>query len=98
MSDFDEVCFFDVVVCGVFGGLEWCMEIVELILGFEECNMFWVDSWCKYDVGFGICYFDYFVDVIFFFEVCFGCLCGFCFKDWVDYKFCKFLEVLGLLD
>lgn len=69
---FYEIRFLVNLFFGLVGGFEWCIEIVVMINGYEECCSFWVYLCCRYDVGMGLWLLDDVVVLIVFFEVWVG--------------------------
>ncbi len=86
---FHEIRFPDDISRGARGGPERRTQIVELASGSEERNASWANSRRRYDVAYGIRRADDLAAVVAFFEARNGCLHGFRFKDWSDYKSCQ---------
>lgn len=98
MADFHEVRFPDTISKGSSGGPSRRTDIVTLRSGFEERNAVWADSRRSYDAGLGLRNIDDLYDVLDFWEARFGALYGFRWKDWMDYKSCKPLQIPTALD
>ncbi len=83
---FHEVRFPANLSFGSVGGPERRTEVVALTNGFEERNTPWAEARRRYDAGVGLRSLDDIADLVAFFEVRQGQLCGFRWKDWADYK------------
>lgn len=83
---FHEVRFPTEIAFGSTGGPERRTEIVTLGSGHEERNSRWADSRRRYNAGYGIRSLDDLHAVIAFFEERRGRLCGFRWRDRIDYK------------
>ena len=85
---FHEIRFPGAIAFHSSGGPERKTEIVTLGSGFEERNAVWANSRRRYDVGYGIRTLDDLHGVLEFFEARMGCLYGFRFCDFADFKSC----------
>ena len=89
MPSFHEVQFPTDISKGSTGGPERITDIVELVSGYEERNTTMANSKRSYDAGIGLRNVNDLHDVLEFWDVRFGELYGFRWKDWADYKSCK---------
>ncbi|WP_334174995.1 DUF2460 domain-containing protein [Pseudoxanthobacter sp.] len=88
MADFHEVRFPADIAFGSTGGPERRTEIVTLGSGREQRNSRWAHSRRRFEAGYGIRSLDDLAAVIAFFEERRGRLCGFRFRDPVDFRSC----------
>lgn len=90
---FHEVRFPDNISRGARGGPRRLTQVIELASGDEERNGSWANSRRVYDVSYGIRNANDLDSVVHFFESRMGRLYGFRFKDWLDYKSCKPMQI-----
>lgn len=87
--NFHEIRFPTALSFGSAGGPERRTDIVTLANGFEERNTPWRHSRRRYDAGVGLRSLDDIATLIEFFEARRGQLCGFRWKDWIDFRSCS---------
>lgn len=98
IAAFHDVRFPLDIALGARGGPERQTEIVTTASGREERNARWAHSRRKYDAGYGVRSFSRLADVVAFFEERRGRLCGFRFRDRLDWSSAQGNAAPGPLD
>lgn len=95
MSFHEAAIFPNRIAYGATGGPRRRTEIYEQGSGYEERNSPWSQSRREFNISTGIKSIDDLQDVIEFWEARQGRLYGFRFKDFIDFKSCKFSETIA---
>lgn len=85
-ASFYEINFPADIAYGANGGPEFFTDIVTSSSGFEERNINWLNSRCRYNLAPSIKTQKQLDDLIAFFRIANGRAIGFRFKDWSDYQ------------
>lgn len=86
MAEFHDIRFPSNLSLGSTGGPERRTEIITLASGHEERNAQWHSSRRRYNAGYGVRSLDDLHSIISFFEARNGRLCGFRWRDPLDWK------------
>lgn len=98
MSGFHEVQLPLALAIGASGGPERITDVVRLASGAESRNARWARSRRRWEVGGATIQSDLAHELVAFFEARRGRLCGFRFRDPVDWKSCPPSQAISALD